>query len=54
VDALADRIAIFAAGRMSALGTLAELESGAGVSGLEAVYRRFAEGLPPAWPARVA
>jgi ABC-type multidrug transport system ATPase subunit len=54
VDALADRIAIFAGGSMSALGTLAELEAGAGVIGLEAVYRRFAEGLPPARPARVA
>ena len=54
VDALADRIAIFASGRMSALGTLAELELGAGVTGLEAVYRHFAEGLPPARPARVA
>jgi ABC-type multidrug transport system ATPase subunit len=54
VDALADRIAIFAGGRMSALGTLAELEVGAAVSGLEAVYRRFAEGLLPTRLARIA
>jgi ABC-type multidrug transport system ATPase subunit len=54
VDALADRVAIFAGGRMRALGTLAELEAGAGVTGIEGVYRRFAEGLSPARPARVA
>jgi Cu-processing system ATP-binding protein len=54
VDALADRIAIFSGGRVTGLGTLAELEERAGVSGLEAVYRRFAEGLGPLGPARVA
>jgi Cu-processing system ATP-binding protein len=54
VDALADRIAIFAGGRMRALGALAELERDAAVTGLEAVYRRFAEGLAPARPAKVA
>ena len=54
VDALADRIAIFAGGRMSALGSLAELEAEAGVTGLEGIYRRFAEGLPPSRPSRVA
>jgi Cu-processing system ATP-binding protein len=45
VDALADRIAIFAAGRVTASGTIAELEARAGARGLEAVYRRLAEGL---------
>lgn len=54
VDALADRIAIFAGGRMSALGPLADLEVEAGVTGLEGIYRRFAEGLPPSRPSRVA
>lgn len=54
VAALADRIAIFAAGRMTALGTVAELERGAGVGGLEPVYRYYAEGRSPSRPVRVA
>ncbi|MGH7581161.1 MAG: ABC transporter ATP-binding protein [Gemmatimonadales bacterium] len=45
VSVLAGRVAIFAAGRLSALGTLAELESRAGARGLEAVYRRLGDGL---------
>ena len=54
VAALADRVAIFAAGRMTALGTIPELERRAEASGLEAVYRRFAEGHSPVRPVRVA
>ena len=54
VSALADRVAIFAGGRVTALGTVAELEERAGACGLEPVYRRFAEGLAPACPMRVA
>jgi Cu-processing system ATP-binding protein len=45
VDALADRVAIFASGWVSASGTIAELEMRVGARGLEAVYRRLAEGL---------
>jgi Cu-processing system ATP-binding protein len=45
VEALADRVAIFASGRVSASGTIAELEALAAARGLEAVYRRLAEGL---------
>ena len=54
VTALADRVAIFARGRVTALGTIPELESRTGANGLEPVYRRFAEGLGPARPTRVA
>ena len=54
VAGLADRIAIFAGGRMAALGTITELEHGAGVSGLESVYRYYAEGCSPSRPVRVA
>ncbi len=43
VCALADRVAIFVEGRIAALGTVAELEEGAGARGLEAVYRWYAE-----------
>ncbi len=45
VAAVADRIGIFASGAMVALGTLPELEARAGARGLEAVYRRLADGL---------
>jgi ABC-type multidrug transport system ATPase subunit len=44
IEVLADRVAIFTAGAMAALGTLAELEGRAGIRGLEAVYRRLADG----------
>ena len=54
VAALADRVAIFVDGRMTALGTIPELEARAAASGLESVYRCFAEGLAPVRPARVA
>ena len=54
VDALADRVAIFASGRVSAAGTIAELEVRAGARCLEAVYRRLAEGLGPASEVRAA
>ena len=54
VAALADRVAIFAGGRMTALGTIAELEARAGAISLEVVYRRFAEGLTPVRPVRIA
>ena len=54
VAALADRVALFADGRMTAHGTLAELESRAGATGLEPVYRRLARGLSELRPARVA
>lgn len=54
VDALADRVAIFASGRVTASGTIAELEARAGARGLEAVYRRLAEGLGPAAGVRAA
>jgi Cu-processing system ATP-binding protein len=46
VSALADRVAIFLSGRMSALGTIAELEALAGARGREGVYRRLAAGQP--------
>ncbi|HEX6643246.1 MAG TPA: ABC transporter ATP-binding protein [Gemmatimonadales bacterium] len=39
VAALADRIAVFAAGRIAGAGTLAELESRCGCRGIEGVYR---------------
>ena len=45
VEALAGRIAIFMSGAVIAVGTLAELEGRAGARGLEAVYRRLADGL---------
>ena len=54
VQALAHRIAIFAAGRVSALGTIDQLEAQAGARGLEATYRRLAEGLGPASGVRAA
>jgi ABC-type multidrug transport system ATPase subunit len=54
VAALADRVAIFTGGRMTALGSIAELQSRAGGSSLEAVYRLFAEGLSSVRPVRVA
>jgi ABC-type multidrug transport system ATPase subunit len=54
VFALADRVGIFVDGRMTALGTIPELEARAAASGLESVYRCFAEGLAPVRPARVA
>jgi len=54
VSALADRVAIFASGRVSAWGTIAELEAHAGARGLEAVYRRLAEGLAPVSGVRAA
>jgi Cu-processing system ATP-binding protein len=54
VEALADRVAIFASGGMRALGSVAELESRAGVRGLEGVYRRLAEGLAPVAGVRAA
>jgi ABC-type multidrug transport system ATPase subunit len=40
VAVLADRIAVFAGGRVRATGTLAELMAGAGARNLEDVYRR--------------
>ena len=43
---LADRIAIFAAGRVGAVGTLVELEQRANVRGIEEVYRRLTGVLP--------
>ena len=45
VDALADRIAIFVSGRVCAMGTIEQLEAGAGVRGLESLYRRYTGGL---------
>lgn len=54
VVALADRVAIFACGRVSAVGTIGQLEAQAGVRGLEAVYRSLAEGLGAVIGARVA
>jgi len=54
VSELADRVAIFAAGRVSALGTIAELEARAGVHGLEAVYRRLTDAPVPLPTVRVA
>jgi len=44
VAALADRLAIFAGGRLQAAGPLAALERTAGVSGVDAVYRHHALG----------
>ena len=44
VAALADRLAIFAGGRLQASGPLAALERTAGVSGVDAVYRHHALG----------
>ena len=43
VSELADRVAIVAAGRVSAVGTIAELEARAGANGLEGVYRRLTD-----------
>jgi ABC-type multidrug transport system ATPase subunit len=40
VAVLADRIALFAAGRVQAIGSLSELMAGAGARNLEEVYRR--------------
>jgi ABC-type multidrug transport system ATPase subunit len=54
VRALADRVGIFSSGGMIAVGTLAELEARAGVRGLEAVYRRLADGLGPSAGTRAA
>jgi ABC-2 type transport system ATP-binding protein len=54
IEALADRIGIFTSGAMIAVGTLAELEGRAGVRGLEAVYRRLADGLRPSAGTRAA
>jgi Cu-processing system ATP-binding protein len=54
VQALADRVAIFTSGRVIAVGTPAELEARAGVRGLEAVYRRLADGLGPSAGIRAA
>jgi ABC-type multidrug transport system ATPase subunit len=54
VAALADRVAIFASGRVSASGTIAELETRAEARGLEAVYRRLGEGLAPLSKVRAA
>lgn len=54
VSALADRVAIFVAGRVSAVGTLAELEARAGTRGLESVYRRLTEGRGPLSEVRAA
>jgi ABC-type multidrug transport system ATPase subunit len=41
VASLADRIAVFSAGRIVAVGTLAELEGMAGARGIEDAYRRL-------------
>lgn len=46
VTVLADRIAVFAGGRVRAIGTLAELTLGAGVRSLEEVYRRVTGASP--------
>ena len=54
VGALAGRVGIFAGGVLTALGTVAELEERAGARGLEAVYRRFADGIAPACAVRAA
>jgi Cu-processing system ATP-binding protein len=54
VSALADRVVIFASGWVTASGTLAELEARADARGLEAVYRRLAEGLEPVSEVRAA
>jgi Cu-processing system ATP-binding protein len=54
VSALADRVAIFASGRVSVSGTIAELEARADARGLEAVYRRLGEGLAPLSKVRAA
>ncbi len=54
VAALADRIAVFVAGRVVAVGTGAELESMAGVRGLESVYRLLADAVTPMRGARAA
>ncbi|HEU4700453.1 MAG TPA: ABC transporter ATP-binding protein [Gemmatimonadales bacterium] len=48
VAALADRVAVFAGGRLRAVGTLTELEQRARVAGIEAVYRRYASQLEAA------
>jgi ABC-type multidrug transport system ATPase subunit len=45
VVALADRIAVFAAGRIVATGSLAELEAECGARGIEPVYRALSAGL---------
>jgi ABC-type multidrug transport system ATPase subunit len=54
VQALAHRVAIFTSGRVIAAGTLAELEGRLGVRGLEAVYRRLADGPRPSARTRAA
>jgi Cu-processing system ATP-binding protein len=54
VSALAARVAIFDAGRVSALGTIAELEDLAGVRGLESVYRRLSGGIAPTCQVKAA
>jgi Cu-processing system ATP-binding protein len=46
VASLADRIAIFSAGRVGAVGTLAELELRASVRGIDEVYRRLTGAMP--------
>jgi Cu-processing system ATP-binding protein len=46
VASLADRVAIFAAGRIGAVGTLGELEQRANVRGIEEVYRRLTGAIP--------
>ncbi len=40
VASVADRIAVFSAGRVVAVGSIAELESAAGARGIEEIYRR--------------
>ena len=45
VAALADRIAVFVAGRIVARGSLAELEAGCGARGIEPVYRALSAGI---------
>jgi Cu-processing system ATP-binding protein len=46
VASLADRVAIFAAGRIGAVGTLGQLEQRANVRGIEEVYRRLTGAIP--------
>jgi Cu-processing system ATP-binding protein len=53
VAALADRIGVFAGGRLRALGTQTELETQVGGRGLEAIYRRLADGHLPEARVRV-
>ena len=47
VASLADRVAVFAAGRMTACDTLGGLEHTSGCRGLESVYRALTSGLRP-------